>query len=352
MSKQQPNGPTWADAIERTEERNFRPQRLADFVGQGKVIRTLSMMLSAAQKRGQALEHVVFFGPPGLGKTTLAAIVAAEMGATMHELSAPALFRPGDLAAILSVVRARDVLFLDEIHRLRAEIAELLYSAMEDFKLSVALKNGEPPISVPLPYFTLIGATTDYGLLPGPLRARFGHSFALGLYTDAELRDVVLRASGRIGWTVYQDAALEIARRSRGTPRVALRLFRRSVDLATGIDQDWLDVWVVQAAMDLIGVDALGLEDAHRHYLNVLVKTYAGGPVGPKALSASAGLDLATIEQVIEPWLLQAGLIARTRFGRALTPKGLVHLGLPPRVIKVNGQDGKREATEAEEMAE
>ncbi|HKZ86595.1 MAG TPA: Holliday junction branch migration DNA helicase RuvB [Anaerolineae bacterium] len=328
MSKStRPNGPVAAAPVERAEERNFRPSALTDFVGQAKVKKTLAMMLRASQKRGQALEHVVFFGPPGLGKTTLAAIVAAEMGAQLHEVSAPALFKTGDLAAVLSIVQAKDVLFLDEVHRLRAEIAELLYGAMENFRLSIVLDRGDPPITLPLPMFTLIGATTDYGLLPGPLRARFGHSFALSLYTEDELRDVVLRAGLLAGIAVEEDAAREIARRSRGTPRVALRLFRRTLDLATDRDCDRLDAAIVRDAMSLLGVDALGLEDADRRYLHTLAQTYNSGPVGPKSLAASSGLDLATIEQVIEPWLLQAGLIARTRYGRALTPLGHVHLG-------------------------
>lgn len=307
------------------EERNFRPRTLDDFVGQTRLKGTLRMMLHSAQKRKQTLEHVLFFGLPGLGKTTLAAIIAAEMGATLRELAAPALAKAGDLVSVLSVLRPRDVLFLDEIHRLRSEIAELLYSAMEDYRVSIVSKGDAEPITLPLHPFTLVGATTDYGLLPGPLRDRFGQTFPLELYTEDELSQVIARAAETAGLLVDADSLQLLAARARGTPRVALRLFRRVRDLAVVEEVD-ITGDLTERALGLLRVDALGLDEPDRRYLYVLLEHYGGGPVGPQSLAASTGFDPATITEVIEPLLLRRGLIIRTRKGRKLTPFGQAHV--------------------------
>ncbi len=311
--------------IDAAEERNFRPGTLSDFVGQARLKATLALMLTSAQKRHQPLEHVLFFGLPGLGKTTLAHVIAAEMGAALKELAAPALNKPGDLASVLVLLQERDVLFLDEIHRLKNEIAEILYSAMEDFQISILPTPGEPPVTLRLRRFTLVGATTDYGLLPGPLRDRFGQVFPLDLYSQTELVQVVARAADKAGLLLDAESLDLIASRARGTPRVALRLFRRCRDLAV-VDERDITGELTARALALLRVDALGLDEADRRYLSVLLEHYAGGPVGPKSLAASTGLDLATIEAAIEPHLLRCGLLIRTRKGRALTEAGRAHL--------------------------
>jgi len=308
------------------DERNFRPKRLEDFIGQEEVKQTLRLMLDSAHKRAAILEHVVFFGPPGLGKTTLAAIIAAEMNGRLFELSASSVKKAGDLASVLSKVARNDVVFLDEIHALPRDVAEILYSAMEDFVLNIVLGDDRPPVRLTLPPYTLVGATTDFGLLPEPMRARFGQSFHLQLYTLNELRQVISRAADNLGF-LYDDGALDgIARRARGTPRVALRLFRRCVDSAVNACQDWLDESLVEATMPILGLDERGLDDADRKYLATLVHVYRGGPTGPRAIAASAALDLSTVETVIEPALLQMGLIARTPRGRRITRQGYAHV--------------------------
>jgi len=307
------------------DERNFRPESLDDFIGQGSIKRTLSLMLRSAKKRQTVLEHICFYGGPGLGKTTLAAIIAGEMGGTLRELAAPAIQKPGDLVTILALLNPGDVLFLDEIHALRREIAEILYSAMEDFRVTIVLKEQQEPLRMNLRRFTLAGATTDYGLLPEPLRARFGQIFALDLYTQDELEQVVGRAADKLGVLIDAESMSMIASRARGTPRVALRLLRRCYDLAIDLETD-LFAEVTQEALARLNIDALGLDDADRRYLAALVNVYAGGPVGPKALAASSGLDMATLEQAVEPWLVRVGLVARTRKGRQVTQLGYNHI--------------------------
>jgi Holliday junction DNA helicase RuvB len=307
------------------DERNFRPQALDEFVGQGEIKQTLRLMLDSSRKRGAVLEHIIFYGGPGLGKTTLAGIIAAEQNARLHEVSAPSVAKPGDLAAVLVALQKNDVLFIDEIHALRREMAEILYSGMEDFKISIKPDKMEKPIVLGLNTFTLVGATTDYGLLPEPMRARFGHSFYLQPYTTDELCHVILRAADVLGYMTEEAALLGIARRARGTPRVALRLFRRCVDMAVSVDTDIIDHTLIENTMPMLGLDALGLEDADRKYLLTLVSVYNGGPAGPKAIASNAGLDLATVEHVIEPALLLTGLIARTPRGRRVTRKGYEH---------------------------
>ena len=313
------------------EERNFRPLTLNDFIGQSRIKQTLGLMLNSARLQDAALEHVCFYGGPGLGKTSLAGIIAAEMASVLREVSAPSIERLGDLVAILVGLRERDVLFVDEIHRLRADISETLYSAMEDFRANIPVKGGSAetgavPLSLPLKRFTLVGATTDFGLLPGPLRARFGHLFALDLYSVEELEQVVLRAAGLSDVLIDRASAVAIAERSRGTPRIALRLFRRAYDVAVSLSED-VTAEVTAQAMSMLEIDDLGLDEADRRYLAALAQTYNGGPVGPKSLAASIGFDDATVTQAIEPWLLRAGLLARTRLGRRLTRKGWEHVG-------------------------
>ncbi|MBI1793420.1 MAG: Holliday junction branch migration DNA helicase RuvB [Chloroflexi bacterium] len=317
-------------------ERNFRPQRLEEFIGQKDLKRTLRLMLDASKTRGALLEHVVFFGAPGLGKTTLAGIIASEQGTRLHELSAPSIARPGDLAQVLIALQKGDVFFLDEIHALKRESSELLYSAMEDFKVSIKTETGDRPLTLAVYPFTLVGATTDFGILPDAMRSRFGHSFYLKLYTLDELTGVILRAADTLGYMMDDEALAGIAVRSRGTPRTALRLFRRCVDAATNANTDLIDASLVENTMPLLGLDKLGLEDADRKYLATLAITYKGGPVGPRSIAANAGIDLATVEQVIEPVLLTSGLIARTPRGRRITRAGYEHvktfLAAPPAI--------------------
>lgn len=309
------------------DERNFRPKTLDDFIGQGDLKKTLRLMLDSSTQRQATLEHVVFYGGPGLGKTTLAAIIAAEQKARFHELAAPSIQKAGDLASILVMLQPSDVLFLDECHAMRREMAELLYSAMEDFKISIKPEGSEARlITMSINPFTLVGATTDFGMLPEPMRARFGQGFYLQLYTLDELKAVALRAADTLGYMTDEAALTGIAVRSRGTPRVALRLLRRCVDAAVSMSTDILDGGLVESTMPLLGLDDLGLEDADRKYLAVLVTTYRGGPVGPRSLAANAGMDMATVEHVIEPALLLMGLIARTPRGRRITRKGYAHV--------------------------
>ncbi|MBI9044593.1 MAG: Holliday junction branch migration DNA helicase RuvB [Anaerolineaceae bacterium] len=311
------------------DERNFRPLSLDDFVGQTKLKKTLGMMLESAQIRKVAMEHVCFFGGPGLGKTTLAAIIANELGGELRELAAPSIEKLGDLVSILAGLNPKDVLFLDEIHRMKPEVSETLYSAMEDFKVSVPIKNREDgettAVTMMLNPFTLVGATTDFGKLLAPLQARFGHLFPLDLYTVDELEIVVARAADIGGMLIDTDSARIIAERGRGTPRLALRLFRRCLDRAITLDEDII-LDITRQTMDILEVDQHGLDSADRRYLITLAETYGGGPVGPKSLAASSGLDQSTIEDAIEPWLLRSGLIARTRNGRRLLRKGWEHI--------------------------
>jgi Holliday junction DNA helicase RuvB len=310
-----------ATATPVADERTWRPQSLDEFVGQSGLKATLGLMLQSAQTRGTALEHVAFYGGPGLGKTTLAYVIANTMGGALRELSAPAIAKPGDLASVLTSLSEGGVLFLDEIHALKRAIAEILYSAMEDFKVSIQMETGSDPIVLALKRFTLVGATTDYGLLPQPLRARFGHIFALDLYTQEELEQVVARAAFLQEVLIDRESLAMIASRARGTPRLALRLFRRCYDLAVVRAND-LTSDLTAEALTMLKIDAMGL----RRYLTALVQVYEGGPVGLKSLSTSAGINPVTVEHSVEPWLLRAGLIARTRRGRKITKRGVAHV--------------------------
>lgn len=338
------------------EERTFRPVTLVEFVGQGEIKKTLAVMLDAAKRRKQPLEHICFYGGPGLGKTTLAGIISTEMGGGLKELAAPAIERLGDLVSILASLHEGDVLFLDEIHRLKPEIAETLYSAMEDFKVSVPVRDGSgnnaAAVTIALQSFTLVGGTTDFGLLSAPFRARFGHLFPLDIYTEAELYQVVQRAASKSGALLDDASAKIIAARSRGTPRIALRLFRRCVDLATTKDDDVTEA-ITTECMAMLAVDALGLDQADRKYLQILAGPYNGGPVGPKSLAASCGLDEATVIDVVEPWLLRIGLISRTRQGRKLLRKGWEHVKTfsdiePSSSSEINSADLEVESTTIE----
>jgi len=311
-----------------TDERNFRPLDLADFIGQEKLKPVLRTMLDAAQARRSALEHLVFYGPPGLGKTTLAGIVANTLGGRFIETSGPAMTKPGDLAKVVSLIQKGDVLFVDEIHGLNRPVQDMLLKVMEDFVLTIPLdgKDESRALTLPVPRFTLIGATTDYGLISGPMRDRFGHGFYLEPYSADELSQVALRAFDKLGLLVDEESVEGIARRSRGTPRVALNLVRRVADLATVTETEFVSTEMVDDMMAQLGLDEAGLTDIDRRYLATLVNVYRGGPAGPKAIATSAGIDLATLENVVEPALQLLGFVARTPRGRRITRAGYAHI--------------------------
>ena len=307
----------------------LRPRCLGDFVGQSDLIERISITLEAVQQRGEPMEHILLHGPPGLGKTTLAHIIAAEMNTRAFTTSGPALTRAGDLVGALSRLQPRDVLFIDEIHRLPPAVEEYIYPAMEEFKVDVIVDSGRhaKTISIALAPFTLIGATTRAGLLSGPLRNRFGISHHLRFYTNKELLQILRRAVDQLGLGGVGEAALSaIAGRSRGTPRVTLRLLRRVRDFAQVRAAGRIDEHVVADALALEGVDERGLDHLDRAYLRTLARIYAGGPAGLEALAATMGDDAGTLEDVVEPYLLQIGFLARTRQGRQLTPAATEHL--------------------------
>ncbi len=309
----------------------LRPRTLGDFVGQRSARENLKVFIVAARARGEALDHVLFFGPPGLGKTTLAQIVAREMGVGFRATSGPVIAKGGDLAALLTNLEDGDVLFIDEIHRLAPAVEEVLYPAMEDRALDLIIGEGPSARSVriDLPRFTLVGATTRQGLLSTPLRDRFGIPIRLVFYTADELERVVTRAAGLLGMAIDGGGAGEIARRSRGTPRVAGRLLRRVRDFAAVAGEGTVTATVADAALTRLEVDRLGLDAMDRRYLGMIADPYGGGPVGVETLAAGLSEPRDTVEEVIEPYLIQLGLIARTARGRCLNPSGWAHLGLP-----------------------
>ena len=329
---------------------SFRPQVLADFIGQAQVRENLSVFIAAAKTRGEALDHTLFFGPPGLGKTTLAQILARELGVGFRATSGPVIAKAGDLAALLTNLEPRDVLFIDEIHRLNPAIEEVLYPAMEDFQLDLIIGEGPAARSVriDLPPFTLVGATTRSGLLTTPLRERFGIPCRMNFYTPEELELIVRRGARVLGLSLTEDGAAEIARRSRGTPRVAGRLLRRVRDFALVAGDRPVDAPAADSALRRLEVDERGLDAMDRRYLRIIAENYGGGPVGADTLAAALSEARDTLEEVIEPYLLQQGLIQRTPRGRMLSAAGFRHIGLnPPREVLVQldllAQEGDEE---------
>ncbi|WP_294260621.1 Holliday junction branch migration DNA helicase RuvB [uncultured Sphingomonas sp.] len=317
----------------------LRPRHLDEFVGQKAARENLRVFIEAARARGEALDHVLFFGPPGLGKTTLAQIIAREMGTGFRATSGPVIARSGDLAALLTNLEDGDVLFIDEIHRLAPAVEEVLYPAMEDRALDLMIGEGPSARSVriDLPRFTLVGATTRQGLLTTPLRDRFGIPVRLQFYTVEELTRVVTRAAGLLGLAIAPDGATEVARRSRGTPRIAGRLLRRVRDFADVAGAPVVDADVADRALNRMEVDRLGLDAMDRRYLNMIADIYRGGPVGVETLAAGLSEPRDTIEEVIEPYLIQIGMVARTARGRCLNAAGWKHLGIEP---PAGSQDG------------
>jgi Holliday junction DNA helicase RuvB len=311
-------------------DRALRPQALEDFIGQREARANLRVFIESAKRRGEAMDHTLFHGPPGLGKTTLAQIMARELGVNFRMTSGPVLAKAGDLAAILTNLEARDVLFIDEIHRLNPVVEEVLYPALEDFELDLVIGEGPAArtVSIELQPFTLVGATTRLGLLTTPLRDRFGIPTRLQFYTEDELNEIVSRNARKLGVPSEEAGAREIARRSRGTPRIAGRLLRRVVDFALVEGDGTISKSLADSALTRLGVDNLGLDGADRRYLTFIAENYAGGPVGIDTISAALSESRDAIEEVIEPFLLQQGLVQRTPRGRMLAQKAWQHLGL------------------------
>ena len=311
-------------------ENNIRPQKLADYIGQDVVKENIDVFIKAAKIRNESLDHVLLYGPPGLGKTTLAHIIANELGVNIKTASGPSIEKSGDLAAILSTIEPGDVLFIDEIHRMPKIVEEILYPAMEDFELDIIIgsEGQSKSIKISLPPFTLVGATTRSGDLSSPLRDRFGIVCKLNYYTTEELATIIKRTSKIMGKVIDDDAALELARRSRKTPRIANRLYKRIRDFALVEGAETINIDTTKKSLDRLKVDSYGLDEIDIEYLRNLIEKFGGGPVGVETISVSIGEETTTIEDVVEPFLLQEGFIKRTRSGRVATDKAYEHLGI------------------------
>lgn len=316
---------------DRDSDVTLRPKHLSDYVGQEKAKGNLKIYIEAAKKRGESLDHVLLYGPPGLGKTTLSGIIATEMGVNIRVTSGPAIEKQGDLAALLTNLAEGDVLFIDEIHRLPRQVEEILYPAMEDFALDIIIGKGPAArsIRIDLPRFTLIGATTRAGQLSTPLRDRFGVLLKLELYTSEELASIVRRSAGILDLPITEDGAYEIASRSRGTPRIANRLLKRVRDFAQVRGDGRIDAEIASFALGALEIDALGLDNIDRRMLETIIRLYNGGPVGLETLAATLGEEAITLEDVYEPYLMQIGFLSRTPRGRCATRLAYEHLGLP-----------------------
>lgn len=318
----------YVDELESTEEISLRPQQLGEYIGQDKIKQELSIYIEAAQNRQEALDHVLLYGPPGLGKTTLAMIIANEMGTSIRTTSGPAIEKAGDIVALLNDLEPGGILFIDEIHRLPRFVEEMLYSAMEDFFIDIIIGEGDTarPVHFPLPPFTLIGATTRAGVLSAPLRDRFGIISHMEYYSIENLAEIVERTSRVLNAEIEQAGAIEIAKRSRGTPRIANRLLKRVRDYAEVKADGVIEGLVASEALNLLNVDKEGLDSVDQRILEVIIKLYDGGPVGLNTLSANIGEDMGTIEDMIEPYLIQEGFIQRTPRGRVATEKAFEHV--------------------------
>ena len=316
-----------SDAID--SDNPLRPKTLDDYIGQDKAKENLRVFIEAAKKRGESLDHVLLYGPPGLGKTTLSAIIANEMGVNIRITSGPAIEKPGDLAALLTNLNPGDVLFIDEIHRLSRSVEEILYPSMEDFAIDIITGKGQMAASyhLPLPKFTLVGATTRAGQLTAPLRDRFGVVLRLEMYTPEELAQIITRSAGILNIKIDEEGALELASRSRGTPRIANRLLKRVRDFSEVISDGVITLEVAQTALERLEIDELGLDQNDRRLLDTMIRYYNGGPVGLETIAAAIGEEAVTIEDVYEPYLMQIGFLARTPRGRCVTAAAYQHLG-------------------------
>lgn len=323
--------PEIENSIEEKLETSLRPQTLSEYIGQSKVKENMKIYIEAAKKRSEALDHCLFYGPPGLGKTTIANIIANEMKSNIKITSGPAIEKPGDLAAILTNLSENDVLFIDEIHRLTKNVEEILYPALEDFTLDIVIGKGPSAksIRIDLPKFTLIGATTKAGSLTTPLRDRFGIIHKLELYSPEDLQTIVIRSSKILGIEIDKNAAFEIARRSRGTPRIANRLLKRVRDYAAVLGDGNITIKIAKHALNQLEIDELGLDETDRRILDLMINQYQGRPVGIETIATSLGEEVDTIEDVYEPYLIQLGFVTRTPRGRLVMPLAYEHLGYP-----------------------